>query len=516
MLRLDTQSALQPSTSVGMLPLAGWVLAAVTAALALHGLRWGIVHDASLMFYIGREVASGARSIVDIFDMNMPLVYWVHAGIYLLIGTSGPAWHVVDLAMMAVVCSAGYRLVAPISAPYAALAALAMLTQHLYNGAYLTGQRDIFMLMWALLSAAALARAAEREDFGWGMLRAGVLLGLAINAKPAGAVYAPFLLGAVALAMMQHGTWRSRLPQLALAAASFAAGSAMPCAILVLVLHLQGVLPDFIEAWREYLLPVYGSVRHPLLWVLPYVWMPFVVLATLFGLACAAGATWRPSVRLWMLLAVVFGSLAEYLVQGKGWLYQAAPASYTAMLLGGVILAGLARAGAEGRRLADLTVVSIIGLGSIFAAAELVAPDSKGPEDAFYVKQLAADIDRLVEPGLPVQALDNADGALAALLHNGRRQPTRFIYDFQFFIGPPTAYRARLRAEFLASLAAAGPHALVVTNRQWPEVQGFERLDGPGQWPELNSRLGSGYRLVLARSDGFAENRAYRIYRSIP
>ena len=166
------------------LPLAGWLLLIVTALLAAFSVRWGIVHDAALMFYVGREVAAGARSVVDIFDVNMPLVYWIHAGIWLAIGMNELAWRACDAAIMAGICVLGWRLIAPLAGSLTPVAILMIVARHLSYGAELPGQRDVMMLLALLASTVLLVRWVERGRGHFDALGAGILVGVALNIKP--------------------------------------------------------------------------------------------------------------------------------------------------------------------------------------------------------------------------------------------------------------------------------------------------------------------------------------------
>ena len=96
----EVSASAGPSRLERLMPVWGTVLAAVVAVFGLMSLRWGIVHDASLMFYIGREVLAGAKSVTGVLDLNLPLVHWLHAGIYWLIGTNDLAWRLMDVAMI--------------------------------------------------------------------------------------------------------------------------------------------------------------------------------------------------------------------------------------------------------------------------------------------------------------------------------------------------------------------------------------------------------------------------------
>ena len=220
---------------------------------------------------------------------------------------------------------------------------------------------------------------------------------------------------------------------------------------------------------------------------------------------------------------MVGACLIGYLAQGKGWRYQAAPYFYSGMLLTVVLVeaAWHSRKGSWVRLLVALLVpvasaALIVKTGQL--AAKEIAGDTPDARTRIpYIQALIADLDRL-DPSrrLPVQTYDTTYGAIEALLRTGRRQPTRFIYDFQFHIGGESALRDALRREFIERLGGAGPHLIVMTNQQWPGEPGFDRVDDAKSWPAFNRLLATKYKLVVERKAGLPDGKQYRIYRSSP
>lgn len=498
------------------LPVWGWGLAALTTLLALLSLRWGIVQDAPLMFYIGREVAGGARPVIDIFDMNLPLVYWMHAGLWRLFGMNELAWRLVDLATMAAVLALGHRLIAPKAQPFVGFAVLAIAGVHLTFGPEQAGQRDVMMLVPILGACLLLVGLAEGRASILAAVGAGLLLGLAAMLKPVAVLYAP-LLGIATVLAAPHLRSSSGLVGIG---AAMALGFAVPCLAVLLVLHLQGVLPAFVEIWSEYLLPVYGRIGASWSKIAEPITSVSIALGATLAAAAWLGALKRLDARTMLLAAVVLGGFAGYLAQRKGWHYQAAPYVYSAVLLSALLAARVWQAGEQGRALVGylgllIGMPQLLSVGLV-AAAEIVRMREGPHTPEPFVRQLMADLDANAPPGMPVQVLDTTSGGIAALVRSGRRQPTRFIYDFQFYLGSETPYRTALRSELIARLAAAGPHLLVVTNQQWPGKAGFERVEDVRLWPELIARLHTQYRLVVERASGLPDGKQYRIYRAGP
>ncbi|MGE0626632.1 MAG: hypothetical protein AB7O43_02315 [Hyphomicrobiaceae bacterium] len=503
---------------VRLLPIWFWAVAVSTGLLLAASFRWGIVHDASLMFYIGREVADGARPVADVFDMNMPLIHWLHALIYGVIGLNEPAWRLIDLAAIGAIMFMGCRLIRPLAGPFTIAAAVWIAAQHLLGGVFLVGQRDVFMLLPILGAGLLMVRMSGSESQGlMEPLAAGALLGIAAMMKPTAVLYAPLLTIVVVWGTPKLWTIRRMLRL----GGVLIAGFAIPCLAVAAALLLQGTLGQFIGLWRDYLLPVYGKIRAtPVELIVPLLGTTMALAA--FGLIAALrGVRLKPDIRLVLLAAILVAALLGYLAQGKGWVYQAAPYNYAAILMTVAVARAIWQAGAEPRRLVAL-IVPFLALPLVFATGkdavrEVAAMASGSRTPAPFVADLIGDLDR-IDPSrkLPVQAFDTTYGVLDALLRSDRHQPTRFIYDFQFYIGDGSALRATLRREFLSKLASAGPHLFVVTNQQWPGRHGFDRVDDRSLWPELNALLTRHYTIIAERKTGRGDGRQYRIYRYSP
>lgn len=500
-----------------LMPLWAACMAVPTLLYVLVSMRWGIEHDAPLLYFIGRNIAEGARPVADVFDMNLPLVYWLHALIYRLFGLDELAWRLIDLAVLGVICLLGYRIIRPGAGPFAAAAALWIIAHHISGGPYLVGERDVAMLALVLAAGLALIRIAERGIDDLTPLGAGVLLGIAVMLKPTAIIYPPLMLAAVIAVEPRLRKWSSLVPLFGWVAV----GGALPCGAVLLVLHAQGVLPQFIEMWTQFLLPVYGKVTvswsemgEPLTRV--SLAAGIVAVIAVYG----AGLP-RLEPRIAIVVAVTIGGMAGYLAQGKGWVYQAAPFCYALILLTGVLAAQAWNATSRIRTATGIVIPLLTINLALEQTVDMLMAYSKlrhAPRTpSAFVTHMIGDLDRIADRSVPVQAFDTTHGAIDALVRTGRYQPTRFIYDFQFFIGQRSAYREQLRTEFLVALDAAAPHLLIVTNQQWPEKKpGFDRVDNPELWPDFHRLLNEKYRLVVERSVGLPDDRQYRIYRTAP
>jgi hypothetical protein len=504
-----------PVVLVRLMPFLGLALTVLVAFNLAVSLRWGITHDATLMYYVGREVANGARTGLGLFEMNTPLVHWIQAGLYVLFGVSDKAWRAFDLAILAAICVFGYRLIQPLTGRIAWAAVLFIVMLHLHGGDTMAGQRDVVMLVPVLGACLLLTGAGEGKNAFATLAAAGALLAVGALLKPNAVVYSPLM--AAAVVATRRDLWRPH--PLAAFGAPLVVGFLVPCLVVFLVLYLQGALGEFVSMWVNYLIPVYGKVRAPRAELVSHVFRDLLALAVLGILAYLLRIRIELEVRLALLIAVVAGGLVGYFIQGKGWNYQSIPFHYTAILLATVLAVAIFRSGMWGGWIIAAATAVLLPPLMLEVAVQSSSEASKfgtAHSPSLFARTLMADLDIHVPHGLPVQVLDTTHGGIEALLRSDRHQPTRFIYDFQFYLGGESPYRKALRSEFLSALSAAGPHALVVTNQQWPDAPGFSRIDDATEWPELHRLLATRYVLVASKGTGTGNDRQYRIYRSSP
>src|SRR5687768_13613627 len=73
------------------------LLAVCVIRAAIFGFHWPLIHDAVTMPYIGAMLLEGVLPYRDIFYMNFPLTYWIHAVGIAILGKSDIATRIYDL-----------------------------------------------------------------------------------------------------------------------------------------------------------------------------------------------------------------------------------------------------------------------------------------------------------------------------------------------------------------------------------------------------------------------------------
>jgi hypothetical protein len=454
-------------------------LAAVAGLLIWRSLSWPLVGDATIFHFIAGQMQMGAVPYRDIVDMNMPLVYDIHAAVVAIGGMGDHAWRAFDLAATAIMSAFILALVRPAGWAAGILAVLIMLVTHLLLGPFSTGQRDFLLSIFAVAGALFSAQAAEDQRRRWiHLLLAGAFAMTAALIKPTAALL--LILPVVAIGWL-------RLRELAWIAAGVAA-TALP---VFAVLAAQGGLGAFVTMIRE-LLPLYAVLEtHPILEVLSAVgWMIAtggLVIAAALGIAGPK----PPRVRV-MIGLTAFG-LIHLLAQGKGWFYHIYPLAVGVTCWGAWSLAFLSR-------WQVFACLGVTALTLCWLVPTVLEQTENNPAVA-AAAAMQSDLEKYLPRGARVQMLDSEYGAFRAMARAGMRQATPHIQWFSLLVGTPS-----VRRDFLAALKADPPAGILLTNSQWPKESGFEATD---QWPGFVTLLASLYDLKLTGHADYIEWRLY-------
>jgi len=452
---------------------AGWLL--------WHSLDWPLVGDATIFHFIVVQFQMGAVPYRDIFDINMPLIYYIHAAVVAIGGMGDVAWRAFDLTAAALMSGLILMLVWPAGRAVAMLAVLMVVVTHFLLGPYSAGQRDFLMSIPALAAALASARAAEDREHGrFYLMLVGVLAMTAASIKPSG-----LLLLLLPVFARVERDWRAPLWVFLGAAGT---------GILVFgTLAAWGGLEPFITTMQG-MMPRYASLGAR---TVPEISEDVVVwLAPTAGLALAAvlniPAPKPPRVRV-MIGLTLFG-LIHLLVQRKGWFYHVYPLGIGLACWGAWSLASLSPWRAA-------VCLLLMATTPVWLAQQQALTRTRMYQVLHSASAMRAALEDRLPRGARVQVLDSDYGAFLAMARAGMRQATPHIQWFSLVFAEDS-----VRHEFLAALEDNPPAAVLLTNSQWPQPHGFDAAD---RWPKFAALLASRY--VLDRSKN--ENGiAWRLY----
>jgi 4-amino-4-deoxy-L-arabinose transferase-like glycosyltransferase len=205
-----------------------------------------------------RTLLDGDQLYSDYWDQKPPMIYFVYALPFALVGEHMEAVRALDLlntlAVMAVLFALGRRLFGERSGVFAA--GLYGFTYLAWTGVDGLGETESFLSL-PLLLAVLLYRADDRPgSVAWRALASGVLLGVAFAFKTSVALFVLALPLAELLLRGESWTKQGAISRLALAAMGFLVVQIA----LTLYLAVVGALGDFIDIQRNYSLP-YSSYR---------------------------------------------------------------------------------------------------------------------------------------------------------------------------------------------------------------------------------------------------------------
>ena len=322
-----------------LLPLAA---ASMLAAGALLVATMGLNQDAAWQLYAARALMGGATLYVDLQEFNLPAAYYLYLPAAALMEWAGMA---ARAALAAMVMSAALTSVWLVRREFArsrivdgttTAAGVTLLAAWLVLPGADFGQRDHFV---AILVLPYLVRAAERAARGRcgddhiRAVLAGLLAGLAVAVKPH---YLPSLVLVEIWVLLRAGGIRRSLDPAPAAAVAILAAAAAD----LIVRHpvfIRDILPEALTA-----LEAYGG--SPVRLLEPNSLMLsagalglgafFVLDRRILGLECEAQA------RAIGLGLGCIGLWLAFLLQGKGWWYQAQPANALVLMAAAMAVTG--------------------------------------------------------------------------------------------------------------------------------------------------------------------------------
>lgn len=331
-LSLSSPAPIGRTRAARRLPAAAGLTAAIgLAAIALQ-VRYGLLGDVSWLITLDEKWLDGQTPYRDFIEINPPaslLLYWPAVALARALGV-WPEFTVAAFGFLSIAAGLGLATailrragligrLGPLALAVA-LVALAIRPGQSFD------ERDQLAALYGLpFLALAAARAARAPPVGWPMaVAAGLGAGVMAAIKPPYALVAlavvPYLLGRIGLRAL-------------FGCIEFYVATAVGLAYVAVVARF---FPHYVDDVLPLGLALYAPIREPLIALLtgPGALLAFIVAAAI--LAMVRDEPLEPLVAVPALGAL--GALAAFVVQGKGWLYQAYPALAFVMLAAGVAL----------------------------------------------------------------------------------------------------------------------------------------------------------------------------------
>ena len=521
------------------------LLLVVQAAVSL---KWRIEHDSPLLLYMASLMERfGYVPYRDFFDVNMLGAYWANLLVGKLAGWSDPGYRTVDLGILAAISTCTFLWMRSFNRLAAWASAAIFGCLYLSWGPATALQREYLLLLPLSLGLAAYSVAERRP--GLRRLLIGFALGGAALIKPQAA------LGLAAFLAFEIGEERKAGED----------GYAQD-PVTAPVLDDEGNEPEtgLAKAWRKVsrptpprlrpLLPLLVGFFAPLAAAFIYLWQanalrPFLDIAVnywplfnqlngnqvalsggerlrylidrlltlrdypiwlapaLLGLfnsqfLAGLGEAQRRKARLIFWLAVCYALYT--LAGGTFWAYHWMPFGYFVIQLASLTLLELPKRLPKGARLfaaGTLAFATLVALDLPHLDQRLQPQVSDRLE---RVDRMAAFLERNLEPGARVQALDwTGGGVVQAMLISGARPATRFSNDFHFYHHLSSPYIQALRKELIGALKDEPPRYIIrYVGGDKPWLSGE---DTTGEFAALELFLERNYRVVV-------EEEGLRIY----
>ncbi len=478
------------------------ILLLASAFYVWKTLHWTVTGDSTVMHYVNFLMDKGQAPYRDIIDINLPGCYFLEGWAMHIFGAGDLGWRFYDFFLLGLLIAAFVVIARPYGWFGGVLAGVVFALLHGSEGPRNAGQREEVMVVLIMVGYASLFSALRKEK-AFLMLPFGFFIGLAASLKP---TVAP--LGLVLL-LMALPPLKRRKQALLRYAGYGCLGLFAAAGLTARFLYKYHVFADFLAIARR-LIPYYAGIGNkPFLPLMRFVTPHSMMLILLLGLMMTFFNRSRSEWESWERWALALGfaaGVASYIVQDKGFEYQAYSLEAFGLLWAGLEFAKSMRVSGLTHYLALTAAMVAISL----AVTKYVLPIRAYDAGSAFPNALQADLESIGRQTLQKQVLclDMVAGCLATLQRMDLVQNTSFIGDYMFFgpVGSPPLpfYRNMLWND----LHTSPPRVIVLTNMWLREGASFNKVN---QWPELAAFIQNNYTLAATRSFSNTEF-AYRLY----
>ena len=425
--------------------------------------------DTPLLLYLGQMVLWGKVPYVEIFDVNLPLTYWLNMAVLKVFGASDLVVRLADLACLTLICALTWGCLRQLGRRLAGVAAVSFVLLVFSFGNLLALQRDLLLIVPLAGACCVFLKSESPSRRTWILI--GFCFGCVVLIKPQAMLGWLAFLFAAALedaAPMNLGAAFRRSGWSAL-------GLGLPvclAAIWLVSLGAQGALLDLIRGYWPLFSELSGDQTVLAGFESKMAYRSQQLAQGLAGsvlLIPLAIGWWsglesgREDARIrratWLFVGLVVTQLLSVVTVGRFWPYHWLPC-WWAMLC----LASLALVDIRTRPLGVLTV-SLMLLQLTLPNLSRFYQDLRfgHPQEAQggLVREVTEFLDANLQPGDTVQPLDWTGGMIHAMLKAEARPATSFAYTYQFYHHVDEPYIQDLRHRFLFELEGASPRFIL-------------------------------------------------------
>jgi hypothetical protein len=440
-----------------------------------------------------------------------------------IIGDGSFAWRLFDLGCLFLISVFTFLFLSKRSKAAAIMAPLLFAISHISLGPSSTGQRDYLQSLFIIASSYFLSAHLESHKKNSYIYLAGVGLGAATMIKPHTLLMIMFFIGVIIFYERESPKyWSTSILKFGIGA------SIIPGLILLWLIKIDA-FSSFVQIIFEYTIPLFSKLRQlDSISLVKHIRTnkmikPFIVLS---ALAIVKKVKISPDIVI-AIAGLVYGFL-HYVLQQHGFWYHLYPFMLFLIILFSVLVSELLYkpsivliSSDNGdiiirAKLSELSSAQIlyklIGLVALILVVvrlglpmieEVHKKNNTLKRKRPYVGEIRREIE---EYGLTendtIQVMDSSMGGIHVLYLLDIKQPTRFIYDMQFFHNEEEPFIKDLRAEFINDLNETPPRAIIIMSTSFRFD--FDRID---TFPELVTFLDKNYSLDK-------ETEHYKIYLS--
>ena len=450
----------------------------LTILFRMYSLDIPLERDEGEYAYAGQLILDGYPPYQHIYNMKLPGIYYVYAGIMAVFGETARGIHLGLLVFNAITIILVFQLVSQITKKTAATAAAAFYALLSSNQSVLglSANAEHFVVLPALLGILLLLN-AMRSHKDWILFFSGLCLGISFVIKQQGAAYIAFAFIYLLIYLLRIRPFylRSIIKQFAI----FSLGIAVPYVLICIILYFYGVFQTFWFWTMEYaqayssIIPfslglsnfkqqvVFMFVLSPLIWIMVIIGMilvvtdrqlkahrVFIILFVLFSfLAVCPGLYFRQHYFILFLpVAALLGGLSANLVADIIRKFVSSPMHQHIFLIIIICLCALPTLYLQ-RYVFQLSPVQISQ--AIYGEGQ---PFPESIEIGRIIRSYTKENDSVAILGSEPQIL----------FYSHRRSATGFIYMYP--LAEPHIYAQKMQKDMIREIESSKPRLLVYVN----------------------------------------------------